>query len=132
MLTTLIDVVIIVLLIGSIGYGYTVSRKVRYLMNALQDMETLVVQFSSAVEKSEHSVYQMRENIKVAETLPQKQRQQEEEQALQAAFSSGRRPAAAARSAPDHFAERPGLVVMRDKEDLVRKFFDNSPATSRV
>ncbi|WP_370399484.1 flagellar motor switch protein [Sulfitobacter sp. JB4-11] len=132
MLTTLIDVVIIVLLIGSIGYGYTVSRKVRYLMNALKDMETLVVQFSSAVEKSEHSVYQMRENIKVAETLPQKQRQQEEEHAPQAAFSSGRRPAAVAHSAADQPVERPGLVVMRDKEDLVRKFFDNSPATSRV
>lgn len=131
MLTTLIDVVIIVLLIGSIGYGYTVSRKVRYLMNALQDMEALVVQFSSAVEKSEHSVYQMRENIKVAETLPQKQRQLEEEQMPQAAFSSERRVAAAAQSAHQP-TERPGLVVMRDKEDLVRKFFDNSPATSRV
>lgn len=132
MLTTLIDVVIIVLLIGSIGYGYTVSRKVRYLMNALQDMEALVVAFSSAVEKSEHSVYQMRENIKVAETLPQKQQQAAAEQEQHTAFSSERRTPSGARAMVDQASERPGLVVMRDKEDLVRKFFDTPPSATRA
>lgn len=132
MLTTLIDVVIILLLIGSIGYGYTVSRKVRYLMHALKDMEALVVAFSTAVEKSQHSVHQMRENIKVAETLPQKQRDVAEDHAPQAAFSSERRGPVGGRPGMDAGAERPGLVVMRDKEDLVRKFFDTPPTTSRA
>jgi hypothetical protein len=62
----IIDGVIIMLLIGSITYGYMVSRKVRLLMATLKELEPLVEEFSSAVDKSTHSVHQMRENIVAA------------------------------------------------------------------
>ena len=67
MMATIIDGVIIVLLVGSIAYGYSVSRKVRQLMATLKELEPLVNEFSSAVDKTEHSVHLMRENIEVAE-----------------------------------------------------------------
>lgn len=135
MLTMIIDGVIVLLLLGSIAYGYSVSRKVRFLMTALKDMEKLVVDFSTAVEKSENSVHQMRENIQVAKNLPQHDRVESDASYTKPTFSSGRKQAAAASLAAkarqaNAEPDRPGVVVMRNKEDLVRKFFDASPAAS--
>ncbi len=115
MMATIIDTVTIGLLIGSITYGYLVSRKVRLLMATLRELEPLVVEFSSAVDKSEHSVAKMRENITVAERRPEPAPEPAE-----AAFSSRR-------AAPSS-AEVTGLRVMRDKKELVRAFFENSGA----
>lgn len=127
MLATVIDSVIIVLLIGSIAYGYMVSRKVRILMATLKDLEPLVLEFSSAVDKSEESVHQMRESIEAAEASPWMQPAPEveetpEEAPAEAAFASRRNGQA------EKTAEIPGLRVMRDKKDLVRKFFENTAA----
>jgi len=120
MLAAIIDGVIILLLIGSISYGYMVSRKVRVLMATLKDLEPLVEEFSTAVDKSEHSVARMRENIAEAERQPapepQWAREVEEEET---AFTSRR-------SAPQQ--EMPGRRVVRDKKDLVRAFFETSGA----
>lgn len=112
----IIDCVIILLLIGSITYGYIVSRKVRLLMGILKDLEPLVEEFSSAVEKSQDSVSQMRDRIEVAEQVQQVQPEAEAEPevAAQSTFASRR-------AAP---VETPGMRVMRDKKELVRAFFD--------
>ena len=117
-MAAIIDGVIIVLLMGSITYGYLVSRKVRLLMATLRELEPLVDEFSSAVDKSQTSVAQMRRNIEVAEELPQLLVAPEE-----ATFSTRR----AAPSAP----EIPGLRRVRDKKELVRAFFDTAD-TARV
>ncbi|MFT6676414.1 MAG: hypothetical protein ACJAVM_002618 [Sulfitobacter sp.] len=124
MLATIIDSVIIVLLLGSIAYGYSVSRKVRMLMATLKELEPLVQEFSSAVDKSEYSVHQMRENIVVAEKAPIYDPEMRPETPAEAAFASRR-------NAAPPVQEGPGVRVMRDKKDLVRKFFETS-ATARV
>lgn len=70
MIATIIDSLIVVLLIGSIGYGYVVSMKLRKLTATLKQLEPLVEQFSSAVDKSEQSVHHMRESIETAQRAP--------------------------------------------------------------
>lgn len=70
MMATIIDSLIVVLLIGSIGYGYVVSMKLRKLTATLKQLEPLVEQFSSAVDKSEQSVHHMRESIETAQRAP--------------------------------------------------------------
>jgi hypothetical protein len=100
MIATIIDSLIVVLLIGSIGYGYVVSMKLRKLTATLKQLEPLVEQFSSAVDKSEQSV-------------------PPEETA--ASFASRR----ATKQAP---VERNGVRVVRDKKEMVRAFFENSSA----
>lgn len=123
MMATIIDGVIIVLLIGSITYGYLVSRKVRLLMATLKELEPLVDEFSSAVDKSQSSVAQMRENITVAEQSAQPEPAPVPEPAPaprteEAAFSSRRGTPPA--------PEMPGLRRVRDKKELVRAFFDSA------
>ena len=110
----IIDSVIILLLIISITYGYMVSRKVRLLMATLKDLEPLVEEFSSAVDKSHDSVGQMRESIEVAEQV----HEPEPTTPIPTSFAS-RRAA---------IAETPGVRVMRDKKEMVRAFFENQNA----
>ena len=117
-MATIIDSVIILLLIGSISYGYLVSRKVRLLMATLKELEPLVEEFSSAVDKSHDSVSQMRENIDVAEQVRQPEPAPEPPTLEPTTFASRR-------AAP---GDAPGLRVMRDKKELVRAFFENSSA----
>lgn len=61
MLALMIDTLILVLLAGSIVYGIRLSRKVQVLMATLEKLEPLVKEYSSAVEKSEASVRDLRE-----------------------------------------------------------------------
>jgi hypothetical protein len=122
-MATIIDSVIILLLIGSITYGYLVSRKVRMLVAALKELEPLVEEFSSAVDRSHDSVSQMRENIEVAEQVRQPDPVSELPMHETTTFATRR-------VAPVS-AEVPGLRVMRDKKEMVRAFFDNS-STAKV
>jgi hypothetical protein len=122
-MATIIDSVIILLLIGSITYGYLVSRKVRMLVAALKELEPLVEEFSSAVDRSHDSVSQMRESIEVAEQVRQPDPVSEFPTLEPTTFAS-RRVAPAS-------TEVPGLRVMRDKKEMVRAFFDNS-STAKV
>lgn len=117
-MATIIDGVIILLLIGSISYGYIVSRKVRLLMTTLRALEPLVEEFSSAVDKSRDSVSQMRESIDVAEQVRQPEPAPESPTPEPTTFAS--RHAAS--------GDLPGLRVMRDKKELVRAFFEKSSA----
>ncbi|MGC1504543.1 MAG: flagellar motor switch protein [Sulfitobacter sp.] len=114
----IIDSVIILLLIGSITYGYVVSRKVRLLMGILKDLEPLVEAFSSAVDKSQDSVNQMRDSIEVVEQAQHTEQEVEPVLPPQTAFASRRATQ----------VETPGLRVMRDKKELVRAFFENQSA----
>ena len=116
MIATIIDSLIVVLLIGSIGYGYVVSMKLRKLTATLKQLEPLVEQFSSAVDKSEQSVHHMRESIETAQRAPPPPPEE-----TAASFASRR----ATKQAP---AERNGVRVVRDKKEMVRAFFENSSA----
>lgn len=120
-MSAIIDGVIILLLAGSITYGYLVSRKVRLLMATLKDLEPLVEEFSYAVDKSQNSVAQLRRNIDAAEppAAPQP-----------AADLQATRPETAfeARHRTQEGQVGLGMRVMRDKQDMVRAFFDNADA----
>ena len=109
MAATLTDIVIIALLTGAIAYGYYVSRKVQVLMGALKDLEPLINEYSQAVDKSEASVAAMRENL---ETRPVFVEDEEDEPM----FATRRQARATI----------PGVQVVRDKQDLVRRFFEAS------
>ena len=109
MAATLTDIVIIALLTGAIAYGYYVSRKVQVLMGALKDLEPLINEYSQAVDKSEASVAAMRENL---ETRPAFVEDEEDEPM----FATRRQARATI----------PGVQVVRDKQDLVRRFFEAS------
>lgn len=63
----LIDIVILALLVGTVGYVFLVERRVRALMEALRELEPMVGEFSAAVDKSESSVGMLRN---IAQSLP--------------------------------------------------------------
>lgn len=120
MAATLTDIVIIALLLGAIGYGWYVSRKVQVLMGALQQMEPLVKEFSNAVDKTEDSVNQLKLNLEEPEQpAPQMEDPAEEDE-----------PMFATRRQPEH--RIPGVQVVRNKQDLVRRFFETSRSESRA
>lgn len=121
MIATIIDSLIVVLLIGSIGYGYVVSMKLRKLTATLKQLEPLVEQFSSAVDKSEKSVHHMRESIETAQRVPDSVDEPSPVEEAAASFASRR----ATKPVP---AERNGVRVVRDKKEMVRAFFENSSA----
>ena len=56
----LIDMIILLLLMGTLGYAYLVDRRVRALVGALKALEPVVDQFSVAVDRSENSVRSLR------------------------------------------------------------------------
>ncbi|GAA6209886.1 hypothetical protein NBRC116601_31790 [Cognatishimia sp. WU-CL00825] len=122
MAATLTDMVIIVLLAGSIGYGWYISRKVQVLMAALQELEPLVNAFSTAVDKSEESVNQLKLNLEEPQQPVSTQHMLAEEDDDEPMFAT--------RRAPEH--KIPGVQVVRNKQDLVRRFFDASRSESKV
>ena len=52
----LIDLLILGLLAGTLGYAFIVDRRVRRLMSVLREMGPMVGKFSEAVDKTEDSV----------------------------------------------------------------------------
>lgn len=118
MAATLTDIFIIALLLGAIGYGWYVSRKVQVLMAALKEMEPLVKEFSSAVDKTEDSVHQLKLNL------------EEPQQPVPAFEEEDDEPMFATRRQPAH--KIPGARVVRDKQDLVRRFFETSRTETRA
>lgn len=112
MAATLTDLLIIALLTGAIAYGYYVSRKVHVLMGALKELEPLINEYSQAVDKSEASVAAMKQNL---EERPMFDDAAEDDEPMFATRRQSR-------------AKIPGVQVVRDKQDLVRRFFDASRA----
>jgi len=119
MAATITDILIILLLAGSIGYGVMISRRVQKLMASLEALEPLVREFSDAVDKSESSVHALRDNL--AEGL-----------AAQAAAEAAEDTAPAFSSRRQAQRRLPGVQVVRDKQDLVRRFFETSRSESRA
>ncbi len=117
MAATLTDIFIIALLLGAIGYGWYVSRKVQVLMAALKEMEPLVKEFSSAVDKTEDSVNQLKLNLE--EPVQPEMTEEEEDEPM---FATRRQPA----------HKIPGARVVRNKQDLVRRFFETSRSETRA
>lgn len=110
MAATLTDLLIIALLTGAIAYGYYVSRKVHVLMGALKELEPLINEYSQAVDKSEASVAAMKQNLEARPMV-----EDDEDEPMFATRRQSR-------------AKIPGVQVVRDKQDLVRRFFDASRA----
>jgi len=119
MAATITDILIILLLAGSVGYGVMISRRVQKLMASLEELEPLVREFSEAVDKSETSVNALRDNL--AEGL-----------AAQEDAAPGEDSAPAFSSRRQAQRRLPGVQVVRDKKDLVRRFFETSRSESRV
>ena len=116
MVAVITDAVIVVMLIGGIVYAHMVNRRVKRLVAALHELEPAVQEFSRAVDKSEASVSQMQRSLIQANSdkASSGRAQNAEETADNALFSSRR--VADVRDM--------GVKVMRDKQDLVRQFFD--------
>lgn len=116
MVAVITDAVIVMMLIGGILYAHMVNRKVKRLVAALRELEPAVKEFSRAVDKSEASVSQMQRSLTQAITNdpPSRSAEMSSGTADQALFSSRR--VAEVRDM--------GVKVIRDKQDLVRQFFD--------
>lgn len=119
MAATITDALIILLLVGSVGYGIMLSRRVQRLMASLEELEPLVQAFSDAVDKSETSVNALRDNL--ADGLAAQEAavpQEDESPAFHTRRQTQRR--------------LPGVQVVRGKQDLVRRFFETSRSESRA
>lgn len=124
MVAAITDIIIVALLAGSVAYGFIVHRRVQRLMMALQDIEPLVREFSVAVDRSADSVRQMTENLDdVSEAMDYGEPAYAAEDEEEPVFATRRY------SQP---RRRPGVQVVRDKQDLVRRFFETSQTESRA
>ena len=117
MVAMITDALIIFLLIGGIVFAYIVNARVNKLMLVLRELKPAVREFSSAVDRSEASVLKMKEEFTAKETQVRTN-----ENAEGAPQFSTRRANAEMRDI--------GVQVIRNKQDLVRQFFD-LPRTQR-
>lgn len=127
-MSTMIDAMILVLLAGTLAYAFLLDRRVRALMSVLRDLEPLVGQFSSAVDKSEVSVSRLRA---VSQDMGR-----DEGRAAPAATDEGPAAVEAASGASTDAAPAPiasftstrraGVARVSGKADLVRSFFEAS------
>lgn len=126
----LIDMIIILLLLGTLVYATLVDRRVRALMAAMQALAPVVDQFSQAVDRTEDSVKTLR-----AESTARNTARHEEEPPLTrktaTAPQEGDAPVfRSARSMPQQGAAQrpaqlpPAIARVSGKSDLVRGFFD--------
>lgn len=113
----MIDVLILVLLAGTLGYAFLVERRVRNLMRILRDMEPMVGEFSAAVDKSENSVTMLRAVAdKVRTPFSSAPQKAEDDTADIVSFRSTR-----------EMPSRPvGVTSVSGKSDLVRGFFETA------
>lgn len=102
-----LDLMIIALLIGAVGFGLVIDRRVKRLTAALRELEPAVLRFSSAVDRSAASV----STLKTAFHEPQ------------ARPAPRREPTLARSGGSVDFAG--GTARIDGKADLVRSFFDS-------
>jgi len=116
-MSLLIDLVILALLAGVLGYAYLVDRRVRVLMAVLNELEPVVGEFSAAVDKSENSVSAMKS---MASSLEDRilstgaPRRAEPEPESSVAFRTARQTE----------APPAGVAAVDGKAELVRSFFE--------
>ena len=123
MMALLIDMLILLLLAGTLGYAFMVERRVRTLMAALKDLQPVVGELSSAVDKSESSVVALKAVAEhVAGEAPRAAtapRPEPNGEVNTVAFRSVR--------APRHgggAGSGAGVPSLGGKSDLVRSFFE--------
>ena len=115
-MSLLIDLVILALLAGVLGYAFMVDRRVRRLVAVLREMEPMIDDFSAAVDKSESSVSAMKSLTQSIETRAARDaRDGRDPRGEGPAFRTSRQP-----------EPRPtaGVASVTGKADLVRGFFD--------
>ncbi|MFU8863102.1 MAG: flagellar motor switch protein [Rhodobacterales bacterium] len=130
----LIDMIILLLLLGTLTYAFLVDRRVRTLMAALKALEPVVNQFSSAVDRTEDSVKSLRAEgaartaskredepplTRTAAQMPNQSAHSPAGSTPDLVFRSVRMPA---RATPAQLP--PGMARVTGKADLVRGFFD--------
>lgn len=134
----LIDMIIMLLLIGTLAYAFLVDRRVRTLVLAMRELQPVVDQFSVAVDRTENSVRSLRSE---APARPAPKR--DEEPPLTRTAAATYVPKASAPSVageacldlgPFFLSQRPtatrpvqlppGMARVTDKADLVRSFFE--------
>ena len=111
----LIDIAILVLLVGTLGYAYLVDRRVKALMAVLKDMGSMVGEFSKAVDKSEDSVSMLRsmaEKVRSPIATPQPEQDSAQVVSLRTSREKVKKPA--------------GVTKVSGKSDLVRGFFETA------
>lgn len=116
MAAMIVNFVIVLLLVGGITYGLILSRKVRSLVAILQELEPAVRAFSVAVDKSEAAVSQLHTDLdaKVDDAA--------QADVASFAFSSRREPV----------SRVSGVRLVRDKQELVRQFFETTRSEGRA
>ncbi len=127
-----IDMIILLLLAGTLIYAFLVDRRVRALMAALRGLEPMVGEFSAAVDRTEHSVRSLRADATLRGTS---NRSDEPQLTRNAAPAPGRampqgdavpRPTfQSVRAAePSEKPLPPGIARVNGKSELVRGFFE--------
>lgn len=119
MAALLTDVVIIILLIGGIVFAYVVNERVKTLMEILRELEPAVNNFVLAVDKSEESVAKMQKSIADGKSLDISS--QDDNKFPQ--FATRRRHGE---------ARETGVKIVRNKQDLVRRFFELQHRENRI
>jgi len=116
MMTLIINGIILLLLVGAIGYTYLVDSRVRKLLLTLKELEPMVGQFSKAVEQSQtslekfkHATRQKAPNVKAANKTSNAT---VSEKTL--TFETSRKP------------KQIGQISSLGKSELVRSFFETA------
>ena len=112
MLSTLTNLLFIVVLFGVLAYGMLLSRRVSRLMEALEAMAPLVKEFSQAVDKTEKSVSTLTTAARSAGEEVVREAEALREAVGAAPFTSVRREPIA------------GMTRLSGKSELVKSFFD--------
>ncbi|UMA66857.1 hypothetical protein LVO79_20040 (plasmid) [Roseivivax marinus] len=108
MIGTLLDLAIIALLVGAVGFGLVIDRRVKRLTAALRELEPAVQHFSSAVDRSVASVTTLKTETRATQAQPPLRR--------------AAAPAPARSTAGLDMTG--GTARIEGKADLVRSFFD--------
>ena len=126
MMPALIDILIIVLLVGTLVYAFILDRRVRALMATLKEMEPMVGAFSSAVDQSARSVEDLRDlSTKVQRAEPPVQRDAtQHRKAAAEPIPAGQSPAEMRAARLKGRSQVRGQAAVQGKSELVRTFFD--------
>lgn len=126
MMPALIDIIIIVLLVGTLVYAFILDRRVRNLMASLREMEPMVGAFSSAVDQSTKSVEELRDlSAKAQRAEPPVQKLPPQPRHVPAeAAPAGQTPAEKRAARLKGRSQVRGQTAVQGKSELVRTFFD--------
>ncbi|NKX41571.1 flagellar motor switch protein, partial [Rhodobacteraceae bacterium R_SAG2] len=121
MMPALIDIIIIVLLVGTLVYAFILDRRVRALMATLKEMEPMVGAFSNAVDQSAKSVEDLRDlSTRVQRPEPPVQREATPpRQAAPEPAPAGQSPAQMRAARLKGRAQVRGQAAVQGKSELV-------------